>query len=307
MSSIRQRFEEKILSLQKEIVDQFSNIDPEFELVIDKWERPGGGGGISNVLRSGQFIEKGGVNISMVHGELPEPMQKRLNAISADFYASGISLVIHPLNPFVPTVHFNIRYFELFEKGEKVDAWFGGGMDLTPYYGYEEDAIHFHQQLKQICDQHDQEYYPKFKKQCDEYFYNSHRDEHRGIGGIFFDYLKADGSKTIEDIFNFTTAVGDTFIPAYIPILRKRKDQPYKESNKIWQEIRRGRYVEFNLIHDRGTLFGLKTNGRTESILMSLPATVRWEYNHCPEEGSKEEALMEFLKPKNWAQLKELA
>lgn len=301
---IKERFEKKIKSLQKEIVTALQNEDPTVELKIDKWARDGGGGGISNVLSKGKYIEKGGVNISIVHGDLPEEMQNRLDAISAEFYASGISLVIHPFNPFAPTVHFNIRYFELYKEREKVDAWFGGGMDLTPYYAYDEDAVHFHKTLQSACNQHDLNYYPDFKKRCDDYFYNAHRNEHRGIGGIFYDYLKASEEKSIEELLAFSSDIGDAFILAYIPILSKRKATGYKLKNKEWQEIRRGRYVEFNLVHDRGTLFGLKTKGRIESILMSLPPTVRWVYDHHPEEGSREAQLLEAIKPKDWLSLK---
>ncbi|WP_235296637.1 oxygen-dependent coproporphyrinogen oxidase [Portibacter marinus] len=294
---IKDRFEKKIKLLQKEIVGAFLNDDPDLILLEDEWERPGGGGGFSNILSNGKYIEKGGVNISMVHGELPEEMKERLHAKSATFYASGISLVIHPLNPFVPTVHFNIRYFELYESDQMVDSWFGGGMDMTPYYIFEEDPIHFHQVLKSVCDQFNGEFYPTFKPKCDEYFYNAHRDEHRGVGGIFYDYLKG----RPEFHLAFTSAVGDAFLKAYMPIFQKRKDNTYDEHHKEWQEIRRGRYVEFNLIHDRGTLFGLKTNGRTESILMSLPPTVRWVYNHHPAAGSAEAQLLKALKPRDWA------
>ncbi len=300
MTSIKERFEAHIRKLQEEIVATLQQLDPGVETLKDEWRRPGGGGGYSNILSNGKYIEKGGVNISIVEGLLPDEMKKRLNAVSATFYASGISLVIHPLNPFVPTVHFNIRYFELYEKEKKVDAWFGGGIDMTPYYLFEEDVIHFHRTLKGVCDQHDKTYYDKFKKRCDEYFFNAHRNEHRGIGGIFFDYLKETEDKLAEEHFDFTTQVGSTFLPAYLPIIRARKDHLYNSWNKEWQEIRRGRYVEFNLIHDRGTIFGLKTKGRTESILMSLPPTVRWQYDHRPEEGSKEARLLSALKPRNW-------
>ncbi|WP_348535587.1 oxygen-dependent coproporphyrinogen oxidase [Portibacter lacus] len=297
---MKEQFENKIKALQKEIVLAFLEEDEDLQLLEDTWDRPGGGGGISNILSNGKYIEKGGVNISMVHGILPDEMKKRLNAVSATFYASGISLVIHPVNPFAPTVHFNIRYFELYEKDVMVDAWFGGGMDMTPYYIFEEDAVHFHTTLKNACDLHNESYYSTFKAKCDDYFFNSHRDEHRGIGGIFYDYLKDQPQEKLA----FTSKIGDAFLKAYLPVFQKRKDTPYNADQKIWQEIRRGRYVEFNLIHDRGTLFGLKTNGRTESILMSLPPTVRWEYNHHPEAGSEEAKLLEALKPKDWVTLK---
>ncbi len=294
---IKERFEEKIRELQSTIVDAFSKEDPELDILEDQWERPGGGGGISKILSDGKFIEKGGVNISIVHGTLPEEMKERLGAASATFYASGISLVIHPHNPYTPTVHFNIRYFELYDKGEMVDSWFGGGMDMTPYYLFEPDASHFHNQLKTTCDQFDANFYPKFKERCDKYFFNSHRNEHRGIGGIFYDYLK----EQPDFHLGFTSAIGDAFLKAYLPIFQRTKNMEYGPDQKVWQEIRRGRYVEFNLIHDRGTLFGLKTNGRIESILMSLPPTVRWAYNHHPSPGSPEHQLLEGLKPRDWA------
>lgn len=298
---IKEAFEDKIKTLQKEIVTALKSVDPTLQLLEDEWKRPGGGGGWSNILTDGRYIEKGGVNISMVHGHLPEEMKARLGAVSSEFYASGISLVIHPLNPYVPTVHFNIRYFELYDKGEKIDAWFGGGMDMTPYYIFNSDAAHFHRTLKRTCDRFDEEYYPRFKKRCDEYFFNAHREEHRGIGGIFYDYLKDRPTFHLE----FTSAVGDAFLPTYLPILNRHKDHIYGKEHKDWQEIRRGRYVEFNLIHDRGTLFGLRTNGRTESILMSLPPTVQWKYDHHPVPGSEEAKLLAALKPRDWVNYQE--
>jgi len=219
-----------------------------------------------------------------------------------DFFACGLSLVIHPKNPMVPTVHANWRYFEMYNKqGEIVDAWFGGGQDLTPYYLFEEDATHFHQVCKRACDAHDPAFYPKYKKQCDAYFWNAHRNEARGVGGLFFDYLKALPERSMQQWYDFVTEVGNSFIEAYIPIVNRRKSLSYTDAQRDWQEIRRGRYVEFNLVHDKGTLFGLKTNGRIESILMSLPAHVQWRYNHQPEKGSEEARLIEVLEnPKAW-------
>jgi coproporphyrinogen III oxidase len=274
----------------------------------DIWERPEGGGGRTRVIENGQVIEKGGVNISAVHGKLPDSMQKLFNVGEADFFACGLSLVIHPKSPMVPTVHANWRYFELYDNKEKSSpsgrsggAWFGGGQDLTPYYLFEEDAIHFHQTCKTACDKHNTEFYPKFKQQCDAYFWNVHRNEARGIGGLFFDYCKATEAMNMEDWFNFVTEVGNSFLEAYIPIVEKRKKLAYTPSQRTWQEIRRGRYVEFNLVHDKGTLFGLKTNGRIESILMSLPPHVQWHYDYQPEIGSEEEKLIQVLEnPKNW-------
>ncbi|MEM6799819.1 MAG: oxygen-dependent coproporphyrinogen oxidase [Bacteroidota bacterium] len=301
---MRNRFVNYIHELQDEICASLEAVDGLGKFEEDAWERPGGGGGKTRIIRHGKVFEKGGVNTSVVHGQLPEVMQKNLGVSQADFFACGISLVLHPINPMVPTVHANFRYFEMYDAaGEIVDCWFGGGADLTPYYVWEEDPIHFHQTLKHASDPHGEELYPKYKKACDEYFFNAHRNEARGIGGMFFDYLKKDETRSVEDWFAFTTAMGKSFVPAYVPIVERRKELSYTEEHKAWQEIRRGRYVEFNLIHDRGTLFGLKTKGRIESILMSLPATVRWEYNHHPEAGSREAELLEALKPKDWASL----
>ena len=229
-------------------------------------------------------------------------MQQYFKVGDVDFFACGLSLVIHPKNPMAPTVHANWRYFEMYDKeGNVLDQWFGGGQDLTPYYLFEEDAEHFHNVSKAACDKHSPEFYPEYKKKCDEYFWNSHRNEARGIGGLFFDYLKASEEKSIEDWYNFVTEVGDNFLKAYVPIVEKRKKLSYSEANRNWQEIRRGRYVEFNLVHDKGTLFGLKTNGRIESILMSLPPHVQWVYDHHPEPGSEEEKILKVLEePKDW-------
>tara|TARA_R110000765_G_scaffold160063_3_gene264208 strand:- start:997 stop:1689 length:693 start_codon:yes stop_codon:yes gene_type:complete len=220
----------------------------------------------------------------------------------ANFFACGLSLVLHPINPMVPTVHANWRYFELYgKKGEIVDQWFGGGQDLTPYYLFDEDANHFHEVCKSACDKHNPTFYSTYKKRCDEYFWNTHRNEARGIGGLFFDYCKATETTSIPDWYNFVTEVGNSFLNSYVPIVIKRKDLEYSKEQRDWQEIRRGRYVEFNLVHDKGTLFGLKTNGRIESILMSLPPHVQWVYDHQPEEGSEEERLLNILSaPKEW-------
>jgi coproporphyrinogen III oxidase len=230
-------------------------------------------------------------------------MRKHLGIDSTKWFAAGLSLVIHPLNPFVPTVHCNYRMFELYDQNDMlVDRWFGGGTDLTPYYLFEEDARHFHQVHKHICDEFDPSFYPGFKKMCDNYFVNTHRsNERRGIGGIFYDHCREDENHDADFWMNFGKACGNAFLPAYIPIVERRKNIPYTQRNKHWQEIRRGRYVEFNLVHDRGTLFGLKTNGRTESILMSLPPTVRFEYNYQPEPDSEEDRLLQVcLHPKDW-------
>jgi coproporphyrinogen III oxidase len=247
-------------------------------------------------------VEKGGVNTSVVHGKLPHSMVQYLKLNHNNFFACGLSLIIHPTNPFVPTVHANYRYFEVYDdNGQVVDQWFAGGSDLTPYYLYEEDAVHFHQTIKNVCDQFDPTFYNNYKQACDSYFFNTHRGEARGIGGAFFDYLRATEQHDSDFWFNFTSSMGNAFVNSYVPIVEKRKNQPYTDENRYWQAIRRGRYVEFNLIHDKGTLFGLKTNGRIESILMSLPPVVRWDYDFNPAEGSHEAKLIEVLRqPKNW-------
>ncbi|RZN81458.1 MAG: oxygen-dependent coproporphyrinogen oxidase, partial [Winogradskyella sp.] len=232
----------------------------------------------------------------------PKTMQQHFGVVDANFFACGLSLVLHPKNPMVPTVHANWRYFEMYDAdGNIADQWFGGGQDLTPYYLFEEDAKHFHQVCKTACDKHSYDFYPKYKARCDEYFYNAHRNEGRGLGGLFFDYCKASETMQMQDWYNFVTEVGDSFLDAYVPIVEKRKDIDYTETQRNWQEIRRGRYVEFNLVHDKGTLFGLKTNGRIESILMSLPPNVQWVYDHKPEAGSEEEKLINVLQnPTDW-------
>ncbi len=300
--SIKDKFYNHILNLQDQIVAALEKADGSAQFREDVWERPEGGGGRTRIIENGKVIEKGGVNISAVHGKLPDSMQKMFNVGEADFFACGLSLVIHPLNPMVPTVHANWRYFEMYDElGNIINQWFGGGQDLTPYYLFDEDAKHFHQVCKNACDRHDPKFYSKYKKQCDEYFWNAHRQEARGIGGLFFDYCKATPEMSMDDWFDFVTDVGDSFIEAYVPIVEKRKNLPYTEAQKTWQEIRRGRYVEFNLVHDKGTLFGLKTNGRIESILMSLPPKVQWVYDHHPEKGSDEDRLLEVLEnPRNW-------
>lgn len=304
MSSIKEKFSTYIENLQNEICSSLEEIDGKSSFREDNWERDGGGGGKTRVISKGDVFEKGGVNISTVHGELPAPIKKHFNVEDGWFWAGGISLVVHPKSPMIPTVHANFRYFELYDNEEMtnpVDGWFGGGADLTPYYLYEEDARHFHQIFKEVCDKHGEDLYPDFKKQCDEYFYNSHRNEARGIGGLFFDYLRDDDKRSLEDWHSFVEDTGKVFLDSYIPIVKRRVDESYGEEERYWQEIRRGRYVEFNLIHDRGTLFGLKTNGRIESILMSLPPEVRWDYDFNPEEGSREEKLIRVLKePREW-------
>jgi len=302
MMNLKDQFYQYIQKLQDTITSGLEALDGDAVFQEDLWERPEGGGGRTRVIENGHVFEKGGVNISAVHGELPPSMRQHFGVSEAHFFACGLSLVIHPKNPMVPTVHANWRYFEMYDKqGQIVDQWFGGGQDLTPYYLFDEDARHFHQVCKDACDAHHEEFYATYKQRCDTYFWNAHRNEARGVGGLFFDYCKAKKDFSMADWYNFVTEVGNSFLEAYVPIVEKRKDLPYTKAQRQWQEIRRGRYVEFNLVHDKGTLFGLKTNGRIESILMSLPPHVQWIYNHQPEEGSEEERLIKLLKqPVNW-------
>ena len=299
---MKDQFVTYIKTLQNTITSKLEAIDGTAQFKEDLWKREGGGGGKTRIIENGSVFEKGGVNISEVHGELPESMQNYFGVKDANFFACGLSLVLHPKNPFVPTVHANWRYFEMYDQqGNIVDQWFGGGQDLTPYYLFEEDATHFHKVCKTACDKHHTGFYAKYKARCDEYFYNSHRGEARGIGGLFFDYLKKTETMKMEDWYNFVTEVGDSFLEAYVPIVERRKGLSYTQEQRDWQEIRRGRYVEFNLVHDKGTLFGLKTNGRIESILMSLPPQVQWRYDHQPEPNSAEEKLVTRLQnPIDW-------
>ncbi len=302
---MKEQFVTYIRNLQNTITSRLEEIDGKSTFKEDIWNRPEGGGGRTRVIENGAIFEKGGVNISEVHGKLPDSMQHYFGVKDADFFACGLSLVLHPTNPMIPTVHANWRYFEMYNQaGEIVDQWFGGGQDLTPYYLFDEDARHFHQTCKTACDKHNTSFYPKYKARCDEYFYNAHRNEGRGIGGLFFDYCKVLEETSMQDWFNFVTEVGNSFLDAYCPIVEKRMQLPFTKTQKDWQEIRRGRYVEFNLVHDKGTLFGLRTNGRIESILMSLPPKVQWVYAHNPEEGSEEDRLLKVLKePKDWVLL----
>jgi len=301
-TDIKDKFYTYIQDLQNTISSRLEEIDGIAKFQQDLWERPEGGGGQTRVIENGAVFEKGGVNISAVHGALPESMQNYFGVKDADFFACGLSLVLHPKNPMVPTVHANWRYFEMYNKnGDLVDQWFGGGQDLTPYYLFNEDAKHFHQVCKNACDKHHPDFYNTFKNRCDEYFFNAHRNEGRGIGGLFFDYCKVNKEMSMPDWYKFVTEVGDSFLDAYVPIVEKRKNLEYSKNQRDWQEIRRGRYVEFNLVHDKGTLFGLKTNGRIESILMSLPPHVQWVYDYNPEPGSEEERLINVLKnPQEW-------
>jgi len=304
--AFRGRWIEYVYGLQDTICIALEKADGKAIFRTDEWERTEGrgGGGRTRVMENGNVFEKGGINSSVVFGAVNDVMRKQLEIEGKSWFACGLSLVIHPLNPYVPTVHANWRFFELYDEGGYVtDRWFGGGTDLTPYYLFEEDACHFHQTIKNVLNPFGAELYPQYKKNCDEYFSNTHRNkETRGIGGIFYDHLRPADEADAERLLSFQQQNGDAFLAAYLPLVEKRKDIPYGDREMYWQEIRRGRYVEFNLIHDRGTLFGLKTKGRTESILMSLPPRARWVYDYHPQPGSKEDELLQVcLNPREWA------
>ena len=306
---MKDRAKDFFAELQEEICHALEQFDGRGRFREDLWTRDEGGGGRTRVLEDGAVFEKAGVNFSEVFGSFDAEFAERLPlGDGIEFFATGISLVLHPASPFVPTVHANFRYLE---RGN--GRWFGGGTDLTPYYPKIEDAVHFHRTLKTACDEFDPEFYPKFKKWCDEYFFLKHRNETRGVGGIFFDYLtgtRANESESgsapattergIEFIFEFVRRIGQSFLSAYLPIADRRKNEPYTERERDFQLIRRGRYVEFNLVYDRGTHFGLQTHGRTESILMSLPPLVRWVYDYRPEPGTREAEALEFFHPRDW-------
>ncbi|XVF71090.1 hypothetical protein PTKIN_Ptkin12aG0007100 [Pterospermum kingtungense] len=307
--SVKSRFQRMIMEVQDSVCAALEALDGAGKFKEDAWTRPGGGGGISRVLQDGAVFEKAGVNVSVVYGVMPPEAYRAAKASVTDhrpgpipFFAAGISSVLHPKNPFAPTMHFNYRYFETDAPKDAPGAprqwWFGGGTDLTPSYIFEDDVKHFHSIQKKACDKFDPSFYPRFKKWCDDYFYIKHRGERRGLGGIFFDDLY---DYDQEMLLSFATECANSVVPAYIPIVEKRKDTPFNESHKAWQQLRRGRYVEFNLVYDRGTTFGLKTGGRIESILVSLPLTARWEYDHKPEEGSEEWKLLDAcINPKEW-------
>jgi coproporphyrinogen III oxidase len=286
--------------LQDSICEALEGADGKGKFKEDKWEREGGGGGRSRVIENGRIIEKGGVNYSAVHGQTPENILKALNLQQADFYATGVSIVLHPHNPMVPIIHMNVRYFEM----SNGIYWFGGGIDLTPHYIDGEDAKYFHRQLKTVCDKHQPTYYSDFKKWADDYFYLKHRDETRGVGGIFFDRLSETDTISKEDRFDFVKDVGSLFAPVYTYFMEKNHEKSFNDKNKQWQYLRRGRYVEFNLVWDKGTKFGLDTSGRTESILMSLPPQANWVYNFQPEQDSPEAQTLQLLKKDiNWLEI----
>ena len=291
-----------LIELQQSICSEVELIEGGAQFVQDSWTRfDKRGSGLTNILTNGNIFEKGGINYSIITGD---KMPKSATALRPElegrkYTALGVSLVLHPENPFIPTAHANVRFFIAEEKGKDPIWWFGGGFDLTPYYGFDEDAVHWHQIAKKACMPFGEDVYPKYKKWCDDYFYLGHRDEQRGIGGLFFDDLNSGG---FDECFDFMKSVGNHFSEAYLPIVRKRMSTPYTGNEKNFQLYRRGRYVEFNLIHDRGTLFGLQSGGRTESILMSLPPTVKWSYQFKAKPDSQEEKLTSyFLKPRDWA------
>jgi len=295
-------------TLHDEITTFFTELDGGGRFEEDVWERPGGGGGVARVLAEGSTFEKAGINRSVVDGRLPAGMAQRLGSVAASgeprFFAAGVSLVIHPRSPMVPTVHLNVRYLELIgDDGSVCDAWVGGGTDLTPTYPFPDDAIHFHRTLRALCNRHHPMFYPRFKQWCDDYFVNAHRQkERRGVGGIFFDNLRdGDFGLPLNDLFAFATDLGRVLPDAYGSIVKRRRTLPAGDRERRFQLFRRGRYVEFNLIHDRGTVFGLQTNARAESVLMSLPPLASWEYSPVFQPGSFEAELMAMLEPRDWA------
>jgi coproporphyrinogen III oxidase len=282
-----------VRALQEEICAALERVDGQARFGTDAWERPGGGGGVSRVLQDGAVFEKAGVNVSEVEGALPEALASRVQGEGSGFAAVGLSVVVHPVSPMVPTAHANVRFIR-----RGVAAWFGGGTDLTPCYLFEEDCRHFHRVLREVCERHLPGSYARYKRTADGYFHLRHRGEHRGVGGIFYE----DDGADLERGLSFSREVARAFLDAYLPVVERRKDLPYGEAERRWQEIRRGRYVEFNLVWDRGTVFGLETSGRTESVLMSLPPRVRWVYDHHPVPGTREAALVEVLRaPRDWA------
>ncbi len=289
---------EWFMGLQDRICAGLESADGKGVFKEDKWNREEGGGGRTRIFQNGNVIEKGGVNFSAVYGKAPEFLIGQLKAdTNAEFFATGVSIVIHPNNPHVPIIHMNVRYFEM----SGGIAWFGGGIDLTPHYVKQEDGEFFHGKLKDACDKHHSAYYSEFKTWADNYFFIKHRKETRGIGGIFFDQLKSTPEISMEDRWNFVKNIGETFLPTYTELVNRNRSEKFTDTEKNWQLLRRGRYVEFNLVYDRGTKFGLETDGRTESILMSLPAMAAWEYNFVPEKGSREEKTLSLLKKGiNW-------
>jgi coproporphyrinogen III oxidase len=294
MKVLKEITQEFFSNLQDSLCQSIGDVDGKEQFREDLWTHPEGGGGKTRVIEHGAVFEKGGVNFSAVSSTMTESLAAKMNVQEQKIFATGISVVLHPLSPMIPTVHLNLRYLEL----ESGDAWFGGGIDLTPWYLFEDDVQQFHQTLKHCCDKYNPAFYPKFKKWCDDYFFLRHREEARGVGGIFFDYVR----ENLQQFFPFVQDVGKIFLDAYLPIVERRRNEPWGVHEKQWQLIRRGRYVEFNLLYDRGTLFGLETKGRIESILLSLPPEVKWQYTPQPPRNSREAQLIEVLRhPKEWA------
>lgn len=302
MGPNKEAIEDWFKLLQDDICSSIESMDVGHSFHQDEWTRSEGGGGRTRIFQ-GEIIEKGGVNFSAVHGDMPEKISTALNLGKTDFFATGVSIVLHPRNPFVPIIHMNVRYFET----SSGPWWFGGGIDLTPHYVKADEAFFFHQMLKKACNKHSQEFYPKFKNWADDYFYIKHRNETRGIGGIFFDRLDTDNyGLSKASLWAFVQDIGLSFVPIYSELVNWNKDKPFNENHKKWQNLRRGRYVEFNLVWDRGTKFGLDTNGRTESILMSMPPMAQWEYNNRPDIATDEDYTLDMLKKgKDWTTGKE--
>ncbi len=286
-------------SLQNSICDELARIDGQAQFAADRWQRAEGGGGDTRIIGNGAVFEKGGVGFSHVFGNQLPPSATARNPglVGRQWEAMGVSLVIHPDNPYVPTSHANVRFFIAESEGQEPIWWFGGGFDLTPYYPFREDAMHWHETARTACQPFGDAIYPRFKQWCDDYFFLRHRNETRGVGGLFFDDLN---EPDFDTAFGLMQSIGDHYLPAYVPIVERRKDTPFSEREKTFQRVRRGRYVEFNLVYDRGTLFGLQSGGRTESILMSLPPHVEWRYDWQPEAGSPEAELADYLKPTDW-------
>jgi coproporphyrinogen III oxidase len=290
--------------IQDEICSALEAVDGKARFEEEVWEREGGGGGRTRVIQNGNIFEKGGVNFSAVYGLLPDSLKKSLKVEQDDFFATGVSIVIHPNHPMVPIIHMNIRYFEMPSPAgsdKEPMRWFGGGIDLTPHYILEEDARYFHAYLRSVCDKFNKDFYPRFKNWADDYFFIRHRNETRGIGGIFYDRLTATQTTDWKALFEFSKTLGMSFIPIYTELVKRNREKPFNEAQQLWQYLRRSRYAEFNLVYDAGTKFGLETNGRIESILMSLPPTAKWVYNHHPAVGSDEEKTLSLLKKGvNW-------
>jgi coproporphyrinogen III oxidase len=299
----KEQIAEEYKKIQDEICSALEQLDGRSAFEEEAWERDGGGGGRTRVIQNGNILEKGGVNFSAVHGKLPDSVKKGLKVEQDDFFATGVSIVMHPNHPMVPIIHMNIRYFEMpsaIDGGQPL-RWFGGGIDLTPHYVIEDDARFFHHRLKTVCDQYHPDFHHRFKTWADDYFFIKHRNETRGVGGIFYDRLTASDDISWESIFEFSKAVGRSFAPIYTELVNRNRHKPYNEQQQHWQYQRRSRYAEFNLVYDAGTKFGLETNGRIESILMSLPPTAQWHYNYQPEPGSEEEKTLGLLKKGiNW-------